>query len=217
MGFLDRIGLRNIRQRIVAPLDELWDRRLGLHTFGYNPDSGTFGDPDWTGWFVPLPWRDIFDVLDAVELGPNDVFTDLGSGTGRAVFAAAWRGARRAIGVEHVAWLAEAAERNRKAGRLRDRDITFIIGDARDVGLAETTILYIFHAFGTGVMAAVLERLRADRAAAGSGRLRICYVNPVHAEVLDACDWLRLTKELPARRQMVKGVGHYATRIYETV
>ena len=216
-SLLNALGLRNMKQRIVAPIDEYWDRRLGVRTFGYNPATGAFGDPEWSAWFVPLPWRDIFAVLAAAGLGPDDVFTDLGSGTGRAVFAAAYKGARRAEGVERVPWLAAAAEENRRRGRLAAKAIRLIEADARAVSLAETTLLYIYHSFGTGVLREVLERAKRDRDAAGSGRLRICYVNPVYAEILDGTDWLRPLASLPAPRQIVKGVGHYATRIWESV
>ncbi|NIJ06800.1 SAM-dependent methyltransferase [Sphingomonas vulcanisoli] len=200
------LGIPNIKQRLKAPLDELWDRRFGVHTFGFHPAKGAYGDPDWGSHFVPLGWRDIFAVLDAAELGPDDVFTDLGCGTGRAVFAAAHRGVQRAVGVEYVPWLAKVAEENRK--RFPGKDIAIVEGDARDVSLADSTIVYMFHALGTGVLQDVLDRAERDRAAAGSGRLRICYVNPVFAEMLDRTAWLKPFTSLPG--------GAYPTRIWES-
>ena len=78
----------NLRARLTQPADELWDRRLGVRTFGYHPATGGPGDREWYVHYIPSPYRDIFEVLRTAKLSPDDVFTDLGCGLGRVVFAA---------------------------------------------------------------------------------------------------------------------------------
>jgi SAM-dependent methyltransferase len=148
--------------------------------------------------------------------------TDLGCGLGRVVFAASWLGARRAVGVELIPWLAQAAERNRRASRLAARDIRIVEGDAGGHSLGDTTLLYMFHAFGEGVLSQVVDGAGADRERAAQAAraplppLRVAYVNPVHEAVLARCGWLRRVAELPPAKQWFSNADHYATAIWES-
>lgn len=213
-------ALRNraLRLRLTQPLDELWDRRLGIHTFGHRPGSGRQGDAEWYLHYAPTPYRDLFRVMRAASLGANDIFTDLGAGMGRAVFAASWLGARRAIGIELLPDLAAIAEQNRRNSRLRDRDIVFRAANALDESLLGTTLLYMFHPFGEQVMERVLAQARRARADAGvSQPLRIIYVNPVCEDVLAASGWLRQVDDLPPRPQLLSTAKHYRATIWRSV
>ncbi len=216
----DTLPLRNraLRMRLTQPLDELWDRRLRIHTFGHRPGSGRQGDAEWYLHYSPTPYRDLFHFMRAAKLGPHDVFTDLGAGMGRAVFAASWLGASRAIGIELLPELAAIAEQNRQSSRLRDRDIVFRAENALDHSLLGTTLLYMFHPFGEQVMERVLAKAQQDRAKAGiTTPLRIIYVNPVCEEVLATSGWLRLVTDLPARPQILSTAKHYRTTIWQSV
>lgn len=214
---LNALQGRNLRARLTQPLDELWDRRLGISTFGHHPATGAPGDREWYVHYIPSPYRDIFDVLKAAKLSSDDVFTDLGCGLGRVAFAASWMGARRATGVELVPWLAEGAKENRRRCKLQDRDIEFFERNAVDHNLADTTLLYMFHPFGGQILAEVLEKARSDRKAAAVTRpLRIAYVNPVCEDVLRESGWLRRTHDLPARKQLLSTALHYDTSFWES-
>jgi hypothetical protein len=214
---LNALQGRNLRARLTQPLDELWDRRLGVSTFGHHPATGGPGDREWYVHYIPSPYRDIFDVLKAAKLSGDDVFTDLGCGLGRVVFAASWAGARRATGVELVRWLADGAKENRRRCKLQDRDIDFLERNAVEHDLSDTTLLYMFHPFGGQILSEVLARARADRKAAGVTRpLRIAYVNPVCEDVLKESGWLRRTGELPARKQSFSSALHYDTSFWES-
>lgn len=198
-------------------MDELWDRRLGVSTFGHHPATGSPGDREWYIHYIPSPYRDIFDVLKTAKLTSDDVFTDLGCGLGRVVFAASWAGARRAAGVELVSWLADGAAENRRRCKLDGRDIEFFERNAVDHSLVDTTLLYMFHPFGGQILAEVLEKARADRKAAGATRpLRIAYVNPVCDEVLAGSGWMRRTLEVPARPQRFSSADHYTASLWES-
>src|SRR4051812_12438293 len=136
---------RGYKTRLLNPYDEFWDRRLGVHTFGYRPATGSGDAPDWRLHYTPAPYRSILYSLRQAGLGPNDVFTDLGSGMGRVVFTASWLGAKQANGIEVLPDLCEVAEQNRKNSRLSGRTIAFACANARDVDLSLTTVLFIFH------------------------------------------------------------------------
>lgn len=213
----------NLRARTLQPADELWDRRLGVRTFGYHPAGGAHDDGHWRAHYIPTSYRDVFRALRKAGLSRDDVVTDLGCGLGRVVFAASWLGARRAVGVELIPWLADAAERNRAAGRLASRDIRIVAGDAASHSLADTTLLYMFHAFGAGVLAQVIEHAREERERITHmipkplPRLRIAYVNPVHEVVLARSGWLRRLFELPPARQIFSNADHYPTAFWESI
>jgi SAM-dependent methyltransferase len=209
---------RNLHARVTQPMDEYWDRRLGIHTFGYHPATGREGDREWYLHYVPTSYRDIFTILKAAALAEDDVFTDLGCGLGRVVFAASWAGARRATGVELISWLAEGAEENRRKSRLANRDIEFFERNALDQSLTDTSLLYIFHSFGKEILAEVLEKARTDRKAAGVTRsLRIAYVNPVCEQVMADCGWLRRVRMLPPRKQFLSSTARYDVSIWESL
>src|SRR5947209_14416336 len=76
----ERLRGHGIKTRLLNPYDAFWDWKLGVHTFGYHPASGKQGDSDWQLHYTPTPYADIFRLLRMVELGPDDVFVDLGGG-----------------------------------------------------------------------------------------------------------------------------------------
>jgi len=208
----------NLKARLTQPADEWWDRRLRVRTFGYHPGSGRPGDRDWFMHYIPSSYRDVFHALRLGGLGPGDVVTDLGSGLGRVVFAAAWAGAGRAEGVELIGWLAAAAEANRIRSTVNTREIAFTCADARTHDFAATTLLYMFHPFGECVVAEVLEKARADRRRAlASHPLRIVYVNPIADPVLAASGWLRHLETVPALPQRWSSADHYPTSLWRSI
>lgn len=208
---------RALRLRLTQPLDELWDRHLGVRTFGHRPGSGKQGDAEWYLHYSPTPYRDLFHFMRTAGLGSDDIFTDLGAGMGRAVFAASWLGAGHAIGIELLPDLAAIAEQNRQGSRLRNRDIVFCAANALDASLIGTTLLYMFHPFGEQVMERVLAKLGRERIATGATRpLRIIYANPVCEDVLAASGWLRLVDDLPPHPQMLSSAKHYRATIWHS-
>jgi SAM-dependent methyltransferase len=219
VGLFDGLRNRNIRNRITNPIDEYWDRKLGIHTFGWHPGTGLEDTADVYMPFVPSAYRDIFNLLRTVGIGPDDVFVDLGSGYGRVPFAASWLGAKRAIGVELVQTLTDGAEANRKASVLRDRDIQFICADALTFSEPDMTILYMFHPFGEAILEQVLKNVHGTRQAMDNPpKLRIIYANPVHDDVLARSGWLRKTKDIPVPPpRLLSNIGRFATSIWESV
>ena len=148
-----------IKGRLLRPQDELTDRWLGIRTFGWRPHVSNEHDPHWQVEYVPCPYAVLRRVMQRVEIGPGDVFVDLGSGMGRAVFAASWHGAGRAVGVEIDPILASAARHNLSHSRLRGRPIEFVESRAESYPQDDTTVLFLFNPFGAGTLASVAHEV----------------------------------------------------------
>ncbi len=217
-SLLDRLHGLNLRNRIKNPLDEYWDRKLGVRTFGSHPGSGSFQTGTANLPFVPSAYSDAFRYLRAVNIGPDDLFVDLGAGYGRTVFAASWLGAKRAVGVDLVQKLTDGAEYNRQHSILSNRDIEFVCANALDFNEPGMTILYMFHPFGEAILEEVLVNLgkaRADQA--NPTKLRIIYANPVYDDALARTGWLRKTGHLPAMTSILSRSDRYDAALWESI
>jgi SAM-dependent methyltransferase len=218
VGLLDGLRNRALKSRLTNPVDEYWDRKLGIQTFGWYEGTGVPGTVNSYMPFVPSAYRDTFQYLRAVNIGPDDVFVDLGSGLGRTVFAASWMGAKRAVGVELVEALTEGAEANRKRSKLRNRDIEFVCVNALDFSEPGMTIMYMFHPFGEAVLEQVLANIKAQRDAnPDAKRLRIIYSNPVYNDALQRSGWLRKTADIPVTPLSFSNIGRFATSLWESI
>jgi SAM-dependent methyltransferase len=208
---------RNLTARVRQPVDELWDRYLGVRTFGHHPGSGAPGDREWYMHYIPSSYRDVFAVLDRAGLGPDDVVTDLGCGLGRVAFAASHRGAARVEGVDLIPSLIETANANLARSRLKSRNIRFHARNALDHDLGDTSLLYLFHPFGPEILGEVMEKARKDRRVAGIRRpLRIAYVNPIGEAVLNEAGWLRPTGDTHPQPERFSTALHYRTAFWES-
>jgi SAM-dependent methyltransferase len=92
--------------------------------------------------WVPTPPELLEKMLDLAQVTPRDFVVDLGSGDGRAVIAAAKRGAQ-ALGVEYDANLVEVSKRNAAAAGVADK-ATFIRGDMYKSDFSRASVLVLF-------------------------------------------------------------------------
>ena len=213
---LDRFRGKSYKDRLLNPHDEFWDRRLGVRTFGYHPAMGDPGDNDWRVHYTPTPYSDIFRLLRMVDLRSDDVFVDLGAGMGRAVFAASWLGARRAVGIEVVQHLCDKAAQNHQRSRLASRDIEFICTNAQDYRNGDTTVLFMFHPFGEPTLRQVLHNIESVRMEEPRRTLRIIYVNPVYDSVLQQTKWLKCIGRVPKVASWLSTAIHYDTTLWQS-
>jgi SAM-dependent methyltransferase len=105
----------------------------------YEPVPGQSGkDAVW----VPTPFVTIEKMLDLARLTPEDVVIDLGSGDGRAVIAAAKRGAR-ATGVEFEEKLVLLSRQLAEKEGVADK-ATFVQGDMFAYDISKATVMPMF-------------------------------------------------------------------------
>ena len=129
--------------------------------------------------YEPTPMRTIRRGLRRLDVTPDDVFVDVGSGKGRVVLEAARRPFRRVVGVELLPGLHDRAAINARADRRRTRcrEIELVRGDALRAGIPDdATVLFLFNPFlgdiAEGFFACVRESLeRRPR------RLRLLYLD----------------------------------------
>jgi SAM-dependent methyltransferase len=216
LATLGRFRGKSYKVRLLNPRDEFWDRRLGVRTFGFHPAMGGPGDDDWRVHYTPTPYSDIFRLLRMVDLRSDDVFVDLGAGLGRAVFAASWLGARRAVGVEVVQDLCDKATQNHQQSRLASRDIKFICTNAQNYQNADTTVLFMFHPFGEATLRHVLRNIESVRMEGSHRTLRIIYVNPIYDAVLQQMRWLKCIGRVPAVQSWLSTTNHYDSTLWQS-
>lgn len=168
--------------------------------------------------YQPSGWLSLRAALRPSEVGPRDVFADIGCGKGRIVYQAARRYPfRRVIGVELSPTLAEVARANVAANRdrLRCREVEIVASDALEWELPDDlSFAYMFRPFTGATFDAMIQRLTEsyDRA---PRRLRILYVNPEEHERLVASGRVR---ELPLGRGLIARARRYPAdwaRLYE--
>lgn len=118
------------KTRLLRPSDELWDRRLGVKTFGFIPAVGHPDDDNFQGVYAPSSYRDLDKMLRHVEVGADDVFIDYGCGLGRSIFMANELGARKSIGVEISPELVRACQQNQAGCKNGPERIEFVCSPA---------------------------------------------------------------------------------------
>jgi SAM-dependent methyltransferase len=207
-----------LKTRLLHPAEDGWEYRLGIHTQGFVASNSDPRSPTWQGHYLPTSYRDLFKLLKHVDLGPEDVFMDLGCGLGRTVFVADWLGARRSIGVEIDPSFAQACRdnlaRRRRASQGTSQGIDFIEAPAQEIEHAQTSVLFMFHPFGRGTLEQVLARLR-ESVERTPRRLRLVYHNPVFDDTLAASGFLRQTDHWKATSAWTPGSMRYAASFWE--
>lgn len=167
--------------------------------------------------YEPSGWLDLRRILPPGELGPDDVFVDLGSGKGRVVLQAARHPVKRVVGVELSEELNSVARHNLEASRprLRCQDVRLVTTDVLDWDVPDdVTVVYIYNAFRGELFDAVLERLLAslDR---NPRRMRLMYRTPLEEHRLLATGRARLVRSARGLRPGRAWSRKMSIRMYE--
>jgi SAM-dependent methyltransferase len=135
--------------------------------------------------YQATPARILLDMAERLELAPDDVFYDLGSGLGRVVLGMALMSMGHIKGVEIEPAYAEYARE--RAADLNFRQVSFVEADARFVDYADGTVFFLYTPFKGTTLRHVLSLLRAH---SRTRPIRVCTYGPGTLEVQDQ-DWLR--------------------------
>ena len=158
-------GVRGYLQSVGAPLVERgYERRLGVHTSGFDTMAGLgVDDPDAVD-HAPVPYVALRSALARVPRTPGSCFLDYGAGRGRAVLLAASYPYRRVIGVELVGALAQAARANvARARGLQCDDITIVEQNAKTYDPPDDVdVIHLFKPFRGETLERVLDRIEAS-------------------------------------------------------
>jgi len=199
-------ALRILRDRVE---DRIAERRLGFGSAGLIPIETLI--PQWRDChdYFPSTISHFRRLLDALAIGPRDVFVDYGAGKGRTLALAAEYPFARMIGVEIAPALVAAARANlrRAVPAPRFAAIELWEGNARDYRLpAGATVLYVYNPFHGAVLRAVLADIRRTLRAAPR-RMTVVMNNPRH--------FLPIAHEYPWLRCVRSFQFEYECRVYE--
>lgn len=195
------------------------DRRWGIRTLGEVElvELGLAGDLG--NRYKPTEWTTLARILPKRQVGPDDVFLDIGSGLGRVVFQAARYPFRRVVGVELSDRLNQVARDNvaRNRHRLRCPDVELVTADAREYEVPDdVTVVFMANPFTGEPFQAVVENILAsvDRR---PRRLRLVYRNPVEHDGLMATGRFRVVRRARGWRPGKEWSRSNATWMYEVV
>jgi len=193
-GLVSRV--RATARSVAAAL--LFERRHRLDTTEWVDLSDVGLDHPERGGYKPTGWLTLKKILPPEEVTADDVFLDLGSGKGRAVFLAAQYPFGRVIGVELSPELHAVAEKNlrRHDGRLGGTRIELVNADVVEYDVpADVTVLFLFNPFNGLVFSEALANVL--RSLDEHPRpLRLVYVNPVEEAQVVATGRARLVREV---------------------
>ena len=132
--------------------------------------------------YLPCAVDTIVAAVDAAQVGPSDMFVDVGCGVGRAVLAAHLLTGAAAVGMEiQPALASDAMERVSAMGLER---VSFMLGDAVElIERTEGTVFFLYCPFGGERVARTLHGLEA-----------IARTRPIRIAAVDLplppCHWL---------------------------
>lgn len=178
-GTHDRLAFRAALLAVPVDARDAWvDRVLGL---GAPPDDGP-ELPRGCVPYVPCGVEAIVEVVDRAQIGPADVFVDVGSGVGRALALVHLLTGAAAIGIEIQSELVQAA---REVARAVSSRIANVHGDAGELTGATMTgsVFFLYCPFSGDRLQRVLGELEAI---AQTRPIRVCCVDLP----LPACAWL---------------------------
>lgn len=139
--------------------------------------------------YQPTPARIVLDLVRRLQLGPHDVFYDLGSGLGRVALIVGLVSDAQVHGVEYEPTYVDYARRRTRILGLQRA--TFTNADVRDVAYKDGTVFYLYTPFKGKILQRVLDMLQHE---ARSRRIRICTYGPGTLEVLGQT-WFRSTDD----------------------
>ncbi|HEV2059280.1 MAG TPA: class I SAM-dependent methyltransferase [Solirubrobacteraceae bacterium] len=217
---LDVLFSRTLRPGFVYvrdALDRRIERRHGLDTFG---KVVTDEHDVERGFYRPLPWGTLARILREDEVGPDDVFLDLGAGKGRAVFLAAARYPfKRVIGVELSEDLSAIARANIE--RVRDQlvcqDVQIVTSDVLDYDIPDdATLIFLYNPFRGHVFESVIQKLleSVDRL---PRRMRVIYLYPTEAQYLRSTGRFRTLRRARGWRPTPEWSRSYDTYLLDVL
>ena len=136
-------------------------------------------------FYQPSPVRHILDGIRRASITADDIVLDLGSGLGHVPMLVHVLTSARTRGVEREPAYVDVA--SRAASALAMGEVSFVAGDARDAGLADVDVFYLFTPFIGTVLRDVLARIEAE---ATRRAVRIVVLGPC-ARTFARMPWLR--------------------------
>jgi SAM-dependent methyltransferase len=185
--------LRSLLKRVRTSAVRSFERVIGVQTHGdrIRPDE-LLTEEEIPNNVLPSGWVALWATFRALEVSPDDVFADLGSGKGRVLFMAARRPFKRVLGVERSHHLNRIARANleRTRHRLRCKDIVIQEGTLREWRVPDDlTVAYLYTPLPIEDLGGLLRKLRAS-VERNPRKFRLVWFLPPPAEIeAKLADW----------------------------
>lgn len=178
-GAHDRIAFREALLAVPPHARDAWfDHVLGLTAL---PDDGS-ELPRGCVPYLPCRVDALLEVIERAEIGPDDVFVDIGSGVGRATALVHLLTGAGVIGIEIQSDLVHTA---REVANAVSSSIANVHGDAAELAgrMMNGSVFFLYCPFSGERLQQVLRDLEAI---AETRPIRVCCVDLP----LPACHWL---------------------------
>lgn len=186
---------RRIVKRILRRLRLATDRFIDWR-WNINTATEAFSRPEFKSRFddsqrnESISYYRLLRYVGRAAFKTDDVFYDIGCGSGRVICYIARRRVSKVVGVELIPAYANEAKLNvhRLRGRLAPVEVR--CGDAAEMDYCDGTVFFLFNPFGSETLQAVLGRIW-QTTISHPRSIRFLYFNPVHSRILDASSWLK--------------------------
>ncbi len=207
---LNPSAARKISRLFMLGTDAITDIWLGIWTLGpirhRMPDAGSRNVH-----YEPLRYSAVRALSGRLSCDAQDVVCDIGCGKGRLVCWFARQPVSRVIGIDLDPELTAAAEANLQNLRRRHAMAEIRTEDATASDFDGVTVFVMNNPFGAEVMSAVLESIRMSLTRSPRP-IRLAYITPVQAHVVDQADFLEFVEEFP----YIYDNSQQSARIYAT-
>jgi hypothetical protein len=194
------------------------DRALGVSTTLMRNEVDVSLDQPTEFIHGPVGWTTLLRIFHHLEVGPEDVLYDVGSGNGRPLLIAGRFPFKRMIGIELSRRMHEEAEANVARCRLRVRPpVALINGDALTQPIPDgTSIIFFANPFDGEIFDRFIGHLLADLDR-WPRRLRFVYYNPREHAKLETSGRFRLTRRFRGLRPTRNWSRMMTTHFYEVL
>ncbi|HBF09603.1 MAG TPA: hypothetical protein DHW71_05500 [Gammaproteobacteria bacterium] len=134
--------------------------------------------------YEPMPYLLMAEILNRLELKPNDVYADIGSGKGRSLILASQRNVSKVIGIEYSKELVDVARVNVARLKQKKAQVEHYCGLAQEFDYSEVTCIYFYNSFGEETLREVMASLEKSLEE-NPRELRIAYANPQCKQVFE--------------------------------
>ena len=189
-----RYFFMRLRNTAEAIRDLMLDEKLGIETGQYISKEDRSLHKDMSP-SVPTPYPVLREIFEYLLPGPTDTFIDIGCGKGRAVFMAAEGNIKKAIGIELDGNIVAVARDNLRLLKTPAVNVEFVRGDAASADLRDGTVFFMYNPFGYKTLSRVTDNIKSSLTD-NPRKIRIAYYSPVHREIFDNEDWLKIEKVL---------------------
>jgi len=190
--YLRRNGLGGFMQHMMLRTSDFYhDHRLGIRTRAM---VATSGDPDSID-YMPIPYRQLAQLLRRVNMDEDCVFLDYGSGMGRVAAVAATYPIRRVIGVELSHELVDIARKNLgHAHGIACHEVEFVEEHAAEFEVPDdVSVIHFYNPFVGQALARVVDRIQ-DSIKRQPRRVQIIFFNHDHFDlIVSEMGWIRKT------------------------